>query len=307
MNYLYLIPFGIFFLIGFFYFLTSEMAEKKMIDKPFLNELSNELYVLSYSAPFKWFINENESDKKVKDIKKLIIEANETSRLNYRVFVVIQNLALLFAIVGFLLFSTIANHSPTIVKVLFNIQMNIEDPSSITNVKVMVGMALLLLCIVPSSYLKKKAKRNNFYFVKDLPILQLFIILMLKAKRPLMEVIFVLSTTNTIYKPIFETTYRICVRDKAEGMKYLMEAFEGTKFEETVKVLSEYGAYSKKQTMTVLENGLKEINEYTTTLKRRKDIGGNLVSQVSLFVPMLGAMLLIFSPWAFYGLNLLNF
>ena len=307
MNYLYLVPFGIFFLLGFFYFITSEMAEKKMIDKPFLNELSNELYILSYSAPFKWFINENESDRKVKEIKKMIIEANETTRLNYRVFVVIQNLALLLAFVIFLLFSIVANYSATIVKILFNIQMNMENPSSLTNVKIMVGMVSLLLCIIPSTYLKKKAKKNKFFFVKDLPILQLFIILMLKAKRPLMEVIYVLSTTNTIYKPIFETAYRICVRDKSEGMAYLMEAFEGTKFEETVKVLAEYGAYSKSQTMTVLENGLKEINEYTTTLKRRKDIGSNLVSQVSLFVPMLGAMLLIFSPWAFYGLNLLNF
>lgn len=307
MNYLYLIPFGIFFLIGFFYFITSDIAEKKMIDKPFLNELSNELYVLSYSIPFKWFVNENESDKKVKDIKKLIIEANETNRLNYRVYTVIQILLLLFAIIAFLLFSTIANYSATIVKVLFNIQMNMDNPSSLTNIKIMFGMGLLLLCLIPSSYLKKKAKNNKFFFVKDLPILQLFIILMLKAKRPLMEVIYVLSTTNTIYKPIFETTYRICVRDKTEGMNYLMGAFEGTKFEETVKVLSEYGAYSKSQTMTVLENGLKEITEYTTTLKRRKDIGSNLVSQVSLFVPMLGAMLLIFGPWAFYGLNLLNF
>lgn len=307
MNYLYLIPFTIFILVSFFYFITSELAEKKMIDKPFLNDLSNELYVLSYSAPFKWFVNENENDKRVREIKRLIIEANETSRLNYRVYVVIQNLSLMIAIVGFLIFSTIANHSSTIVKVLFNIQLNIEDPSTLTQIKFMVGMVLLLLCIVPSMYLKKKAKKNQFYFVKDLPILQLFIILMLKAKRPLMEVIYVLSTTNTIYKPIFETAYRISVRDKSEGMNYLITAFEGTKFEETAKVLSEYGEYSKKQTMTVLENGLKEINEYTTTLKRRKDIGANLISQVSLFVPMLGAMLLIFSPWAFYGLNLLNF
>lgn len=307
MNYIYLLPIGISLIIAFFYLVTNKIEEKKMIDKPFLNDLSNQLYILSYSAPFKWFINPDENNQRVKDVKRMIIDANESKRLNYRVYIVLQILTFMFGILLFLIFSMIANHSAVIVKFLFNIQMEIVDESSILKVKIVVGLILLSLTLIPSIYLKKKAKNNQFYFLKDLPILQLFIILMLKSRRPLMEVIYVLSTTNTIYKPIFETTYRMCVRDRKEGMEYLISAFENTKFEETAKVLAEYGEYSKEESMNVLENGLKNITEHTNTLKRRKDIGSNALSQVSLVIPFLGIILLVFAPIVYYGITLLSF
>lgn len=307
MSYIYILPVGLACILGLVYIMLSQVSEKKMIDKPFLNEWSNELYVLSYSTPFKWFVNPNENDERVKDIKKLIIEANESHRLNYRVYVTIQMLLIMFAMFFLFIFSFLADNSVAIFQFLFNIKIDVSNPQTMTQIKIGVGLVLLSLSIVPKYYLSNKAKKNKFHFLKDLPILQLFIILMLKAKRPLSEVIYVLSTTNTIYRPIFDTGYRIYIRDKNEGMKYLMEAFSDTKFEETVQVLFEYGEYSKKDTMIVLENGLKDITEYTNTLKRRKDIGSNVFAQLSLALPFLSAMLLIFSPLLAYGLGLMNF
>lgn len=307
MSYLYLLPVGLALFLGFVALVLSQVSEKKMIDKPFLNEWSNELYVLSYSTPFKWFINPNENDERVRDINKLIIEANESNRLNYRVYVTIQMLLIIFALVSLFIFSFIADNSVLLFQFLFNIKIDVSNPQVMTQIKIAFGIILLSLSVIPKFYLSSKAKNNKFTFMKDLPILQLFIILMLKAKRPLSEVIYVLSTTNTIYKPIFDTGYRIYIRDKGEGMKYLMDAFSETKFEETVQVLFEYGEYSKKDTMIVLENGLKEITEYTNTFKRRKDIGTNVFSQLSLALPFLSAMLLGFGPLVSYGLGLMNF
>lgn len=307
MSHLYLLPIGLALSIGILYIILSQVSEKKMIDKPFLNEFSNELYVLSYSSPFKWFVNPDENDERVKDIKRLIIDANESHRLNYRVYVTIQILLLMFAMFFLFIFSFLADNSVVIFQFLFNIKIDISNPTTMTQIKIGVGVLLLSLSIVPKYYLSNKAKKNKFFFLKDLPILQLFIILMLKAKRPLNEVIYVLSTTNTIYKPIFDTGYRIYIRDKNEGMKYLMDAFADTKFEETIQVLFEYGEYSKNDTMIVLENGLKDITEYTNTLKRRKDISGNVFSQLSLALPFLSAMLLMFAPLVSYGLSLMNF
>lgn len=307
MNYLYLLPIVIALLIGASTLFTSRAVEKKMIDRPFMNEISNQLYVMSYFAPFKWFINANENSEKVKNINRMIIDANETKRLNYRVYTVIQILTFIFALILFGFFALLTNHSAILIKYLFNIQIDVSEAQGIMKFKVIVGMLLLVLCLVPSYYLKSLAKKNKYIFLKDLPILQLFIILMLKAKRPLMEVLFVLSTTNTIYKSIFETAYRISVRDKDEGMNYLLTAFENTKFEETIKVLKDYNEYSKQESMHVLENGFKNITEYTNTLKRRKDIGKNAISQISLAIPFLSAILFIFAPLVYYGLTLLNF
>ena len=304
-SYLYLIPIIMALVVGGFYLTISEVGEKKMIDKPFLNEFSNELYVLSYSAPFKWFINPTENQKQ-KDIEKLIVEANESHRLNYRVYTTIQTLILIGSVVLFSIFSLLANNSVIIIKYLFNITLDISSSDDLFKVKLFVGLFLLCVCLIPSTYLKRKAKNNKFYFLKDFPILQLFIILMLKAKRPLNEVIYVLSTTNTIYKPIFATAYRMYVGDRQEGIEYLKKAFLDTKFEETIKVLEEYGEYSKEHSMTVLENNLKDITEYTNTLKRRKDIGANVFSQLSLAIPFLAVMLLGFGPLVYYGINLLN-
>lgn len=307
MSYIYLLPIGLAFVLGLFYVILSQVGEKKMIDKPFLNEWSNELYVLSYSSPFKWFVNPDENDERVKDIKRLIIDANESHRLNYRVYVAIQITLIMLAMFFLFIFSFLADNSVIIFQFLFNIKVDISNPQTMTQIKIAVAVILLSFSIVPKMYLSNKAKKNKFFFVKDLPILQLFIILMLKAKRPLSEVIYVLSTTNTIYRPIFDTGYRIYIRDKREGMMYLMEAFAETKFEETVQVLFEYGEYSKKDTMIVLENGLKDITEYTNTVKRRKDISGNVFSQLSLALPFLSAMLLMFAPLVSYGLGLMNF
>lgn len=306
MSHLYLVPLVIAIIIGFVHLITIEISRKKMIDKPFLNELSNELYVLSYSIPFSWFINPNENDKRVKDLNKIIIDANENHRLNYRVYVTIQILIFLASIVLFFLFSLIANNSASIIKFLFNIQMDLTSPDSILKMKIIIGMVLMSFILIPSMYLKRKAKNNKFFFLKDLPILQLFIILMLKAKRPLGEVIYVLSTTNTRYKYIFATAYRMYVSDKNSAMEYLYNAFEDTKFADTVLVLKEYGDYSKAESLTVLNNNLKDITEFTNTLKRRKDIGTNVFSQLSLAVPFLSVILLAFSPLVYYGINLLN-
>lgn len=306
MSNLHFLPIFIAILIGAFYLVTTEISQKKMIDKPFLNDLSNELYVLSYSAPFKWFINPNEDDRRVRDTKKAIVESGESHRLNYRVLVTIQILTLILSIIAFGILSIVIDNSSIIVKYLFNISVDNSNPQALLKSKMILAMFLSSLIIIPSIYIKQKAKRKQFFFLKDLPILQLFIILMLKAKRPLSEVIYVLSTANTIYKPIFATTYRIYVRDRAEGLDYLKEAFENTKFEDTIKVLSEYGEYSKIQSMVVLENGLKDITEYTNTLKRRKDIGLNVVAQLSLAIPFLSVILLALAPIAYYGINLLN-
>lgn len=309
MSYIYLLPLGLAFILGLLSLGRSTAEENLVLSsktKPFSNDLSNRLYELSYLSPFKWFINEEENDEKSQNVIKLINESKTNRWLDYRVFTTIQTGILICSIILFFIFTIIANNSPVIVKTLFNIKIDISDRQSLIQVKIFMSMILLFLCILPKLYLKVTAKKNRYNFLKGFSILQLFIILMLKAQRPLSEVLYVLSVTNTIYKKIFATAYRMYIRDSQEGMNYLLKTFANTKFEDTIKVLCDYNEYAKKDTLIVLENGLEQITEYTNTLRKRKDIGYNVISQISLIIPFLGFMLLGLTPIIAYGIGLIS-
>ncbi|MFJ8528564.1 hypothetical protein [Bacillus sp. NPDC094106] len=302
---LYIVPLLIAFLMIGIHLLTSQ---KRVMEKPFLNEWSNILHSLSFVAPFKWFINSNPEDKKVKDINKLIFEANISDKLSYRVFTALQITILIASFIIFCIVNIMMNNITFLVGMLFNIDLaeSMQSPTGIIKFKFIVGAILLLLCLIPKFWLKRRAKKNKFFFLKDLPILQLFIILMLRSKRPINEVFYVLSKTKTRYKNIFEVGYRIYLRDNKEGLQYLANSFAGTKFTDTIHILSEFNEYSREDGIQSLENNMQEIIEYTNMLKRTKDLSNLVYSQASLFIPFLAVILLGLIPLAMYGSSLLD-
>lgn len=304
----YLILLGIALAIGFCHIsiLKFENRNKKMVDRPFLNEISNEIYALSYVKPFSLFIKNDENHPEVLDIKKLIVQANETHRLNYETYTTLKYVLFLGLLGLSILFCMSAKPIVELANILFNMQTDTSDETTMNLIKLTALFMSTISFILPSMYLKFKASRINFNFIKDLPILQLFILLMLKAKRPLNEVLYVLSTTKTIYKPIFQSAYRIYIRDTKEALNYLEIAFKDTKFQDTIIVLKQYGEYSKGETIKVLENGLADITEFTNNYKRKKDIVGNLVTQLLIALPFIAAVLLGMAPLIYYGLDMMS-
>lgn len=305
MHNLYILPLLIAFALIGLHFLTSQ---KRVMEKPFMNDWSNTLHILSFAVPFKWFIQTDTNDKKVKDINRLIMEANVSKKMNYRVFTTLQIAILMMSLVVFFILVMLMHNITFLVSLLFNIDLTetMKSPDGVIKFKFIVGAILLLLCLVPKFWLKRKAKKNKFSFLKDLPILQLFIILMLRSKRPINEVLYSLAKTKTRYKSIFEVGYRIYVRDKKEGFRYLEESFAGTKFMDTIRILSEFNEYSREDGIQSLENNMQEIIEHTNNLKRSKDLSNLVYSQASLFIPFLAVILLGLIPIAMYGSSLLD-
>ena len=312
MKYIYLLP----ILIGILICIKSLNLSKKikinkektkgMIDEPFQSKISNKLYKLSYKFPFKNFINENKADKKVQKIEDLIIASGYGHKLNYRVYIVIQLLILMVSILIFVALGLLLSKGAFIIKFLFNLKD--LDGTITTNFKLMALLIISLSILLPKQYLKVKRRRRENDFIKDLPILQLFIILMLKAKRPLKDIFYVLSFTETAYKETFAVAYRKYIRNNEEAMEYLTEEFKNTKFSNTIKILSEYELYSKKESMRVLENGLKSIKDFATKFKKKKDRLSNIISQFSIGLPFLAVLLLGFAPIVYLGItNLLSF
>lgn len=305
MKYLYIIPMVVALILAIYMFYSS-IASNGSNSKPFKEDLYNNLYNISYLPPFIWFINPNEQDKKVKEIRKQIAEGNLGDKFEYRSFVTLQVSVLLISVVMFLISLVMINNGEFIVKILFNIQLQPVESSDIGTTKVCIGMFFLTLGILPKLILKFRADTQRFNFLKDIPIIQLFIILMLRSKRTIGDILFILSQTNTRYKTIFETAYRKYVRSKDDAFKYLQACFCETKFSETLTILEEFNEYSHIESITILENNMQESIEYNNNLKRSKDLSKLVYSQGSLIFPFTACLLLGLVPVAYYGISLLG-
>lgn len=277
-----------------------------VMEKPFEYDWSNELYALSYTKPFSEVINPDEKSPRVKEIERIIFEAGLSHKLNYRVFSVLQLLIVLGGFLVFFLFIMMSEQMGHVVQFLLNVDMGVESPEYRDNLSMILLGGILVLGIIPKMYLTRRAKKNEYHFKKDLPVLQLFIILILRAKRPIREMLYVLSKTETIYKDLFSNAYRVYLRNQEEGFINLEKTFESTKMGNTMVILSEFNEYSKEDSLNLLENNLEDIIQETSNMKRKKDITGNVLSQGSMVFPMISVILLGLLPFVMYGMNSLT-
>lgn len=283
----------------------KSVETKKEIAKPFDKKWANLLYRYSYHAPFVWFLDETESDKKAKDLKTRLASANATHLFNYRSYMTLKTMILLFAVVVFSLLLLILSNGGIVSKVLFNIE-NVTESQGTFQIKIVALMILMLLVLIPNFILKQREKIYATLHLKDIPIVQLFIILMLRSKKPVNEILYALARINTRYKGIFESGYRIYIRNKEEGLDYIQDCFGETHFKETINVLRDLGEYSREDSITLLENNMQKIVELNNSNKRRADIASLVYSQSTMVVPYVALITLCFVPLVVYGLKIFN-
>lgn len=301
-NLLYLLPLVVALTIVLF---TMLFSQKMRHEKVFEDETANFLHGLSYLKPFIWFINPDENDKKVRAQQTMLNKAGLHTKLNYRSFISLQ---ILLLIAGILLYGILFLSLEAwlfLIGFLFNMPID-TTPEGIQNTRLFLAMGLLIVMILPTTLLRMRAKRNEYLFTQDLPLVQLSIILMLRARRPVSEILFELSRTDNRYREIFETGYRIFIRDKGEGYEYLSLQFEGTGFEDAIGVLQAMGEFSKEESITVLENGLQQLIRSGQEKKRGKALVGNLLSQFSMMLPFGGVILLGAVPIVIYAFSMIS-
>lgn len=301
-NMLYLVPMII--AIGIVLF-TVLFSQRMKHEKLFENESANFMYGLSYLKPFIWFINPDEEDIKVRKMQIMLNKAGLHTKLNYRSFTSLQILLLMgmLFIYGLLFISLEAWIS--LVSFLFNLPID-TSPESLLNMRMLLAVVLIFGIMVPQVVIRMRAKRNDFLFTQDLPLVQLSIILMLRARRPIADIFFELSRTDNRYREIFETAYRMFVRDKKDAYAYLNRQFDGTGFDEAIQVLEQMGEFSKEESIIVLENGLQQLIRTGQQKKRGKALVGNLASQFSMLLPFGGVILLGAVPIIVYALSMIE-
>lgn len=297
----YLLPIFIAFLIIFLHLIFSQ---KLKYDRRFFNNFSNRLYALSFVKPFVWFVNPNEDDPRVKKEEELIQKAGLDDVLNYRVFTTLKTALFLTTVFVYIILFLFMDQIVAILDFVFRIK---EPTGSATlETRLFIGIILLTALLIPNQYVKRRATRNEYYLTQELPVVQLSIILMLRARRPLNEVMYTLGQSQTRYKKIFQKAYRIYTRNKSDCWKYLMREFKGTGFEDTIEALSNMEHYSKDETIRVLENGMHYLVQRSTENKEKGVAFGNLFSQFSMAIPFGGVVLLGAIPFAMYIMDVIN-
>lgn len=292
----YLVPMILALLVSLYALSTLQVRRKILVmDRPFESEFSNELYALSFGKPFCWMIEEDSNHRKVKAITKNLAEAGLADRMDYRVFMTIQTALMIFCFVLGIFFLVFFEQANWVLSLLFNISFIVEGANN-NQVPIIIFCLLMLASYTPQLYIRQRAKNNNFNFKKDLPVLQLFILQMLRANNTTGEVLYLMSKIETRYQQIFATGYRMYTRDTREGFNYLRNSFSGTKFEETIAILEDFHQFSREESFRVLLNISKDIDDQLAGLKKNKAIVTMLLSEGSLILPLLSILFLVFIP-----------
>lgn len=274
------------------------------IEEPFKNKWANLLYRYSFHMPFIWFIDEEEKSNKTKELKTNLAKANLSHLFNYRSFTTLKVALLLGSIMIYLFFVLALNNADVLAQVLFNFQPKADElPSNNRNLYIIVAMVLLVCNLIPNLVLKYRVNVYEYYNIKDIPIIQMFIILMLRSKKPIGEVLFALSKINTRYKNIFDIGYRMYLRNKDEGLEYIKNSFGEEKFKETMNVLKDMGEYSREDSIKLLENNMQQLIEKNNATKRRSDLTNLVFSQSSLIIPFFAVIVLCLMPLVVYGIE----
>ena len=281
-------------------------ADKNLVfmdemDKPFDNYISNALYEMSFKPPFVWFIPDDPEAERAKDMNATISKANFDNIMNYRVFITAQTLIMIFATIVAWILSMIFNNSQVLLKLLFNVNTSGSTPTFV--ILLVVSMCLAM---VPRLYIKMRADSRHSKFVGDLPVLQLFIILMIRSQRTIPEIFYVLSKSEMQYTEIFSNAYRIFLRDREQAFVYLRGAFHNTPFIDSLTVLETFDDYSKDDSANILQGQLESIIESVAVLKKNKNVLLGLITEGSIALPFMAIMLLGVVPIIFYGLDMMN-
>jgi len=283
-------------------------TKKQLIDKPFKTKWANQLYRYSFHLPFIWFLDDKEQDNRTLEIKKSLRKANLTYIFNYRSYTTLKVAIALLSVGLFILIYLLIENGGWIAEVLFNIQepetVNAVQQESHTQFYIGTAMILMTIALLPNLYLKHRAKLYHMHHLQDIPVVQMSIILMLKARKPVGEILYALSRIQTRYQVTFTTGYRIYLRNKEDGLNYIQDSFKGTHFSETVKVLQGMDEYSREDSVSLLENNMQAVIEQNNAMKRRKDLSRLVYSQSTLAIPFIGVILLVFIPLVIFGIEI---
>lgn len=308
---LYLIPLtGAIFLAAYTCLLLAPRRKKQRVkynydalNKPFSKTWANDLYIISFKDPIASFLPDDDMDEKAVKNNQIIAKAGYSDLMDYRVLTTLQLILFAVAVVVTALIGFLLVNSLDVWCKLFNLQPEEVSPMSVFAV---VGCVLIFGAMLPKIYISSKASNIEAEFIKHLPILQIFIVTMIKSNRPFQDILYTLGNAETVYKSIFANAYRIYVRDKEGAFNYLKNAFAGTGWVNSINVLRSGDKFSQEETCKTLSNQLRDLEEEVSMMKGGKRNLKSLISEGSIALPFAAIMLLGIAPVVMYAFDMIN-
>lgn len=291
------------FMAFFAYNAERTRYDERVNTYDFTDKWAIRFYRWSFYVPFVWFLDDEEKDNKAVQLRRQLQQANLQHYYSYRSFTTMR-LAVLAAstLVAFLFFILMKN--PIALSLILSVP--VENIAFETDTLLLISGSFVLLTLVPNLYLKFRISQYRQIYLDDIPIIQMFIILMMKSNKPLRDILYALTKVDTKYKEVFKITYRKYIRNQEEGMDYLESMFKDTVFRESVLVLRDVSDYAVEDSVRLLENNMKQIVERSNAEKRKKDLTGLVFTQAMIVVPFLAVILLGIVPIVYFGFSIFN-
>lgn len=272
----------------------------------FEKKFYNEMYLMSFGFPFKHFVDDDDhpTEAKTRKLKQDLsiagFDKNFTLRsyMTFKVFIM-----MVFMLIGGLVV-LLMKYSHFFMKLFFNTE-TVETPLAPKTI-ILVMAIFLFFALIPNMILKQRVKKKIKEDTKDIPVLQMFIILMLRSNKTIAEILYALSKVNTPHKAVFEKSYRVYLRNKGEGIEFLKKHFEGTRFVETFNLLEDIGEYAREECIRILENNLDSLVNEINMIKRRNDATQLVYSQGSMIIPFVAVIILAAAPLVIMGINVFS-
>lgn len=300
MLYLYPIVFAVLYLL-----VKLALQQRIGTAKPFHNKWTNLLYNLSFVAPFEWFVDKREDEER--KMNRQLEDAGLRHVLDARTQQTMQVALFLVGIVVFVLI--LIGLEPLLSLLLFLVGME-GNPGENTQMMMIARLVIFLVVLgLPISVpflITRRKKRRQLHFLKDLPLLQMFITLMLRSDATREEVFYTLTTTETSYQGIFQVAYRRYLRNPQEAFDFLYDEFDGTPIVETLSMLERYNEYARIETILSIENNQEDVVDATADAKRKVNQLQGIIATASFALPFLALGLLGIAPIIYMVIDTLN-
>ncbi|WPS85405.1 hypothetical protein SMD22_01895 (plasmid) [Brevibacillus halotolerans] len=254
-----------------------------------------EIYRMSYNIPFKWFVEDDKRlSPKGERVKELLELSGYDKNFTVRSFMAFKVFVFFVSILMAAITLLLLDNFPALFKAGMNeqsiVSQNIRGVSP--DLTFMIIAFFMMFSLFPNIKVKNKAKKSIVARNRDLPMIYMFTILMLRSGKTVSEIVFALTKLNTHYKEVFERGFRMYLRNKHEGMVYLRSQFTNERFVEMFNLLEDIAEYAKDECVSIMESNMKSLVDETNMVKRRNDLSQLVYSQASMIVPFLAIILL---------------
>ncbi|MFY0516633.1 hypothetical protein ACOMCU_02195 [Lysinibacillus sp. UGB7] len=276
-----------------YYIIVQKKLDKMGVDrnrfgKPFYNWL----YTYAHVKPLSWFVDDdNELTTKGEKIKKQLVEIG-----HYNVKFVVRSYMAFQIVVftGLILVGLIVCVASVRLDLIYKLLLNVDVAVVPIDLQrfLMIIMIVVLLGLVPGYMLKSRAKKIMLAKEREVPMIMMFVILMLRSGKSTGQIMNDLAKVKSMHQQEFEKAALIYARSPESAIEYLKGYFGNSAIADMFELVSDVTNYSRNEVISIIESNMKSYVGSKEEQTRRKDLTSQVYSQATMAVPFSAVILL---------------